>query len=60
MSLKRDYRGKSDAISGRNGPGGIACPCCNAYRCHPRGMKQFTRRALRREVKRNVKALGEE
>jgi hypothetical protein len=61
MSLKVDYRSSSKAISGRAGPGGISCPCCNAYGCHPRGMKHLTRRALRRRTKREVKHLaGEE
>jgi 23S rRNA G2069 N7-methylase RlmK/C1962 C5-methylase RlmI len=56
MSLKRDYRTKSHTISGRSGPGGIACTCCNAYGCHPRGMKHLTRRALRRASRQAIKA----
>lgn len=54
MSLKRDYKSRSRAVSGRSGPGGINCPCCNAYNRAPRKMKANTRRALRRANKQEL------
>ncbi|MHA2279963.1 MAG: hypothetical protein ACXAC5_03680 [Promethearchaeota archaeon] len=56
MSLKRDYRGK------HTGPGGVACPCCNEYGCHPRKMKALSRRKKRRiewEETKRIKRLSD-
>lgn len=53
MSLKRDYKGIN-----RGGPGGIACPCCNEYNCHPRNMKHLVRRRKRRQERQKIKHLA--
>jgi hypothetical protein len=37
------------------GPGGLGCPCCNPYGCHPRNMKHYVRRVLRRKNKQALK-----
>lgn len=41
------------------GPGGIGCPCCNPYNCHPRKMKHHVRRVMRRKNKQALKNLEE-
>jgi len=52
MSLKKDYI-HHKAL--QHGPGGIACPCCNSYNCHPRNMKKLARRLARRNDKQALK-----
>jgi hypothetical protein len=54
MSLKKDYRGK------HIGPGGIDCPCCNPYNCHPRKSKPLSKRMKRRKDKEEVRKLKSE
>lgn len=39
----------------RSGPGGIGCPCCNPYGCHPRNMKHRARRLVRRKTRQAIK-----
>lgn len=43
MATKKDYRSVES-----HGPGGIYCPCCNTWGCHPRNHKSLSRRRLRR------------
>lgn len=37
-----------------HGVGGIACPCCNLYACHPRKSKPLERRYIRRKTKQSI------
>ena len=37
------------------GPGGIGCPCCNPYHCHPRSAKPLMRRFKRRKERQELK-----
>jgi hypothetical protein len=39
----------------QHGPGGIYCPCCNHYRCHPKNSKHLERRQIRRKMKQELK-----
>lgn len=55
MSLKSDYKGVN-----RGGPGGVACPCCNEYQCHPRNMKHLVRRRKRRQDRQEIKRMMQE
>lgn len=41
------------------GPGGIACPCCNTYNCHPRKSKPRERKMIRRKLKIMLRLKGE-
>lgn len=44
----------------RAGPGGIKCPCCNPFHCHPRKSKPVMRRHKRRvDKQRLAKELNE-
>lgn len=49
----------ADKVAYRHGigPGGISCPCCNPYNCHPRNMKHLVRRKLRRKNRQLIKNL---
>lgn len=39
----------------RTGPGGIGCPCCTPYYCHPRKAKPLIRRHMRRKDKQELR-----
>lgn len=51
--MKRDWRVGHGKL--RAGPGGLGCPCCNPYRCHPRNMKSRMKRTIRRVTKQNFR-----
>jgi hypothetical protein len=51
MGLKKDYLGFPKLNAG---PGGWHCPCCNAYGCCARKMKDRAHRLFRRVAKLNL------
>lgn len=53
MNNKKEASNTSAKL--KNGPGGIACTCCNKFNCHPRNMKHLARRILRRVNKLHLR-----